>query len=301
MTVNIIDRTDALADVPQQVAQAIVGEVETTSTVMRLGKRVPVSTKEANVPVLTSVPDAAWLTGDTGWKPTTQATWENVTLLAEEIACVVPVPDAVLDDASFDVWEMIKPLVSRAFARKIDAAVMFGHGGPASFGPGMVARATTATHVVAPTSDYAADLLSAAEAVSLTEHSVTGAVVRPGWQWTAARQRTGELVANPVGGDAFPLRLLGMGVATDPVYFDATQATAIVADWTSVLYGVRQDMTFQVFDSGVIQDEDGSIAYNLIQQDVSALRCVMRIGHVLATPVNAAGVAGVPVAIVDNA
>jgi hypothetical protein len=209
----------------------------------------------------------------------------------------VVVPDAVLDDSEWDIWGAIRPLVSRAFARRLDMAVLFGQSAPTSFGPGLLARATTAAQTVDPTADAAADLLSAAEQVSITEHAPTGAAVRPGWEFTAMAARTLALAANPVGG-TFPLPIAGMGITTQPPYWDATKAMAIVADWSSVLYGVRSDLTFETFSTGVVQAEDGSIATNLLQEDCTALRCVMRVGHVLATPVNGAGVAGVPVSVV---
>lgn len=297
MAVDIIDRVGAAGEIPDKIAETILGTVETASVAMTLGRRVPVTTKDSRVPVLTSVPEAAWLATDTSRKPVSSATWENESIVAEELAVIIPIPDAVVDDTEWDIWEAIRPLVARAFARRIDRAILFGDSGPASFGPGLVARATSAGQIIDSTTDYAADLLSAAEAVSVTEHIANGAVVRPGWQYTAMRQRTHDLASNPLE-SAFPISIAGLGIKTNPVYWNAAEATAIVADWESVLIGARQDITFTMHTDGVLQNDDGSIALNLLTQDTSAMRCVMRIGHHLATPVNGSGVAGVPVAVV---
>lgn len=298
MAVDIIDRVGAAGEIPDKIAEQIVGTVQTASVAMALGRQIPTTTKDSRIPVLTGVPEASWLATDTSRKPVTNATWENKAIVAEEIACIVVVPDAVVEDSEWDIWDAVRPLIARAMATTIDKAVLFGLGAPASFGPGLVAHATTATQVIPSTSDAAADLLGAAEAVALTEHVATGAVVRPGWQFAAARQRTHELTANPLD-SPYPMSIAGMGIRVNPTVWDSEAATAIVADWDSVLLGTRKDITFEIFNTGVLQNTDGTIAVNLLQEDTSAMRCVMRVGHHLATPVNASGVAGVPVAVVD--
>ena len=70
--------------------------------------------------------------------------------------------------------------------------------------------------------------------------------------------------------------------------FDPAQAQMIVGDWTQLVYAIRQDMTFKVFTEGVIQDPSTkAIIYNLMQNDMVALRAVMRLGWEIANPVNA--------------
>ena len=47
-------------------------------------------------------------------------------------------------------------------------------------------------------------------------------------------------------------------------------------------------MTFKIFDSGVVQDPTtGNILYNLMQNDMVALRAVMRLGWEIPNPINA--------------
>jgi hypothetical protein len=49
--------------------------------------------------VLSALPVAYWVNGDTGLKQTTDAAWAGLMLEAEEIATILPVPEAVVDDA----------------------------------------------------------------------------------------------------------------------------------------------------------------------------------------------------------
>jgi hypothetical protein len=49
---------------------------------------------------------------------------------------------------------------------------------------------------------------------------------------------------------------------------------------------MRQDVTYKLLDQAVITDGAGKIIYNLAQQDMVALRAVMRLGFALPNPIN---------------
>ena len=52
--------------------------------------------------MLSALAQAYWVNGDTGLKQTTEEAWAGVTLTAEEVAAIVPVPEAVVDDSAID-------------------------------------------------------------------------------------------------------------------------------------------------------------------------------------------------------
>jgi hypothetical protein len=54
-----------------------------------------------------------------------------------------------------------------------------------------------------------------------------------------------------------------------------------------LVYSIRQDITYKVLTESVIQDPaSGNIIYNLAQQDMVALRAVLRIGWQVPNPIN---------------
>lgn len=70
--------------------------------------------------------------------------------------------------------------------------------------------------------------------------------------------------------------------------WNKTVSTLIAGDFNQAVYSIRQDITYKILTEAVIQDPaDGSILYNLAQDDMVALRVVMRLGWEIPNPVNA--------------
>ena len=67
--------------------------------------------------------------------------------------------------------------------------------------------------------------------------------------------------------------------------FDVSKALMIAGNFKKIVYSIRQDVTVKILDQGVIQDPSTKeIVYNLAQQDMVALRVVMRMGWALPNP-----------------
>ena len=102
---DIIDRSGAEALMPEDVSKDIVQGVPENSVIMRMGTRAQnMSRKQRRVPVLSSLPMAYFVDGDIGRKQISKMLWENKFFEAEELAVIIPIPEAVLDDADYDVW-----------------------------------------------------------------------------------------------------------------------------------------------------------------------------------------------------
>ena len=52
------------------------------------------------MPVVSALPTAYFVSGATGLKQTTEVNWADVTLTAEELAVIVPVPQSAFDDSA---------------------------------------------------------------------------------------------------------------------------------------------------------------------------------------------------------
>src|SRR6266545_5539601 len=124
---SLVDRTDAQALMPEDVARDILQAAAKQSFVLQMATRLPdMPRKSRRIPVLAVLPTAYFVSGDTGLKMTSEVSWSNKYVTAEEIAVIVPVPNAVLDDAGYDIWGEIRPHLETAFARIIDQTVLYG-------------------------------------------------------------------------------------------------------------------------------------------------------------------------------
>jgi HK97 family phage major capsid protein len=65
---------------------------------------------------------------------------------------------------------------------------------------------------------------------------------------------------------------------------DANNNLMIAGQWDQLVWAMRQDMTFKILTEATIQDNAGNTMYNLAQQDMVALRLVMRLGWALPNP-----------------
>lgn len=303
MSVYTIDRTDLAGLIPEPVSREILQGAIAESAVLRMGRRLPNMTSSQQViNVLDSLPTAYFVNGEanntTGstdaFKETTKMAWDKKKIYAEEVAVIVPIPEAALADASYDIWGEVRPRLNEAFGKLIDAAILFGTNAPSTWRTGIVPSASAASHVVTATADTFADIMGEDGAIALVEESgyipngVMGAI-------KAKAMLRGLVDSN--GQPIFKTDMQGeTRYALDgmPMYFpvngafDPTAALMIVGDFNQLVYAIRQDMTYKIFTEGVIQDpSDGSIVYNLLQNDMVALRATMRLGWEVANPVNA--------------
>lgn len=292
---NIIDRTGAESLIPETRAREIIQGTITRSAVLSQGRKLPnLSSKTHKMPVLDMLPIAYFVNGDTGNKKTANMKWDKKIITAEEIAVIVPIPEAVLDDSEYDIWAEVRPRVEEAFGKVIDEAVLFGVNAPDSWRDDIVTTATSATSVVTlGSSDSLYDkIMGEGGVIAKVEESgffVTGhmADISMRAKLRGLKDSTGNPIFKSDMQESTRYSLDGSAMTfPNNGSFDKSKALMISGDFSQLVYAIRQDITFKLFTEGVVQNTDGSIAYNLMQQDMVALRAVMRLGWEIPNPIN---------------
>ena len=70
--------------------------------------------------------------------------------------------------------------------------------------------------------------------------------------------------------------------------WDEEEALMIAGDFSQLVYSIRQDVTYKVLTEATIVDPTTrEVVYSLAQQDMVALRAVMRLGWEIPNPVSA--------------
>jgi len=308
---DITDRSNpgGGALVPPEQATGIIKMAEQQSAALSLLKHVPILTNQKTFPVLSSQPSAFWLDGtDTALIETSHLAWKGVEMKVGDVAVIVPFPRRLASDISasgINLTEEIKPAITQAVAKAIDAAIFFGISAPAVWATesNMFTRATNAGNIVeigetAAKGGLHADVLKTLKTLTADGFTPDSCIGRPTFQFDLmnARDTTGQPLFLPQelsnGKNGLGGRLLGRPVhfSTHGVFpADAAGAPQLMFfDSTKHLIGVREDINFDIFTEGIIQDNTGLTMFNLMQQDIIAVRMIMRVGYASTNPVTMA-------------
>ena len=268
---SVVSRVDAGALIPEDAAREILNGVIEGSAIMRMGFRAPdMARAHRRVPVLSTLPTGYFVNGDTGLKQTTSAAWANKYFNAEEIAVVIPISKAVLDDTDYDLWAQIKPLLVAEFGRVFDAAVLFGTNAPASWPDDLLTGATAAGNTITAGgvgADLYDDLLGVGGVISLAEAD-------------------GYMVNGHIAALAMRAMLRGLR-STDgtPLFVRSMQGSnTYELDGSPIIFPLNGAM--DAAQALMFSGDGGAVVINLFQQDSVALRAVMRVAWQVENPIN---------------
>jgi len=301
-----IDRSGTEALMPEDAAKEILQEVPNGSYVLKLARRLPNMTRaQRRLPILASLP-SAYFVGEAGRagqtfgevKQTTEAQWSNKYINAEEIACIVPIPESVLEDTDYDIWAEIKPLIVEAIGVVVDTALLYGTSDvdvPAAWPDGILVQMPVA-HLVADS--FGDDLYDAI----MSEGGVFSKVEEDGYfvngnvaalsmraKLRGLRDANGEpiFVSDMKANTQYSLDGTPLEFPINGAY-DPTQTLLLSGDWNKLLYSVRKDISYKMLTEGVITDTSTprQIIHNLAQDDMVALRVTFRMGWQLPNLIN---------------
>lgn len=288
---------------PDDISESMIRGAAESSIVQTYAKAVNMNAvnkvlKEAEV----GGANAYW-TGEGARKTTDSPSMSQLvwTMTAAELAVIIPLDEDVADDVSIDLFSLYKPEIESAFARKLDAAALFGTDVPTAWGtlgtniiPNAVTVGNAFEEDVSPTDAELLDLISgtgaatpdgALQAIEDDGYEATGFVghVRfksrlRGMKDADLRYIFGDGVVAGIPNSLFGIPLAFAKRAVWPAPTGVVgDAHLIVGDWDQAIVGTRQGVRYKVFTEGTITDGAGNVVHSLMESDMIALRVTQRI------------------------
>lgn len=286
-----ISRAEVATLIEEAYSHILLDAAVSTSVVLQSFPIVNMGTKLTHLPVLATLPQAGWVTENTdttGVKPTSDVTWVDRTLVAEEIAVIIPVHENVLEDATVDILTEITTRGGEAIGEVLDLAVLFGTNKPASWVSADLHAAAVAASQTTPgnTPAVAAGSKDIIGAVNTASRQLAAAGLVPDTLIAPLTFRYDvEQIRDTLGQPIFRNEQFA-GYTTNLVKNASwnTNTVLFVADSRRIRIGVRQDIQVKILDQATI----GTV--NLAERDMVAVRMKARYAYVLgisATRLNA--------------
>ena len=291
----LIQREDLAGLIPEPVSREIFQGVVEQSAVLKAGRKLPnMTSKTQSINVLDMLPMAYWVDGDTGYKETANQAWEKKKLYAEELAVIIPIPEAVLNDSNYDIWGEGRPRIVEAMGRRIDEAVLFGTGAPSTWRECIVDTAVNAGCSVTIGTNLYQDLMGETGVIAKAEESgymptgIMAAVqMRAKLRGLVDTQKRPLFISDMQGTARYSLDGIPMDFPMNGAW-DSDLALMILGDFSQLVYSIRQDVSYKILTEATIVDPtNNAVVYSLAQQDMVALRAVMRLGWEIPNPVSA--------------
>ena len=292
---------------PVEYGREIIRGLVGRSKALELGRRLPdMRGKTYKLNVNSYLPVAGWVKNtqstpnaegtEINRKPVGTYAFEGIDLVAEELAVIVPISENTLEDVEdfgIELAAELQEQVIGAFQEAIDSAVFFGVGAPwgvqSGFpvSGGLVAGATGASAVVSwngqgGTSFYEAinDAMTLVEKSGYLPNAILGGPsINSAFRGAITTLGVNVTDQGEIGALARHIDLTGG--------FNESTAFAIVGDFRYLVYSFREEMAMKLLTESSIYDPNtGALLYALAQQDMIALRFVMRLGFALPNPVN---------------
>lgn len=262
-----------------ETSAMIIQKAQEKSAVMSLAQRITLPGKGLTIPVITSDPEAEWVT-ETGVKPVKNPGLGKKIMQAYKLAVIVPFSDEFRRDLS-SLTQAIVNRLPLALAKKFDQTVFHGVAPGSNFDTFVAVQAQAL-------GDGAYDALVAADQDIATHDGIlNGFVVSPAMRGVllGAKDNNGRpLFINSVAEGAIPMILGQKTYTSKAAYLAAAGANPAVVgfagDWTQAMYGIAKDITLTYSEEATLTagTQEAPVTINLWQQNMFAVRAEIEVG-----------------------
>lgn len=272
------NRTDIT--LPAELSAEIIQKTQEESAIMRLARQITLPGRGVEIPVITSDPEAAWVS-ETGVKPVSNPGLSKKVMSAYKLAVIVPFSNEFRRDAAALYDQLVRRL-PLALAKKFDQTVLGGVGAPG-------ANFTTLANCQYQNlgADPYAALVAADADIAENGGILNGFALSPQAKSVllgAADDNGRPLFINNMSEGAVPMIFGAPTVLSKGMYAAGSVANAvgIAGDWSQALYGTVEGVKVDYSaDATLVSGESGAeTTINLFQQNMFAVRAEIEVGFV---------------------
>lgn len=278
---NVLISDFKTGSVPTEFASGIVQNTMNGSAVMKLAKYESMSTLKKKFQFYGEGLGAYWVSEGEKIK-TSKPTLIDAEMEAKKLGVILVVSKEFLKWTMTNFFNEMKPQIAEAFAKKFDAATLWGTDSPYAVGQSIWADIQASGNSLAlDDKDVHGSLNSLMAFIEDEDGDIDGFVTKKGNK-KLFRGAT-DLNGRPLFSEAAnaPNNLLGEAVSYVPKgAWDSTKAEIIAGDWDYARYGIVQDIEYAISTEGVIDTilNPDQTPVNLFTQDLIAIRATMHIG-----------------------
>ena len=266
-----------------EVAGPIFEGAQKQSVIQRIARRVPMSYRGVDIPVVTSRPAASWTNeGDT--KGATKGGMELVTMSPKKLAAIAVVSEETVRANPGGYVDWLYPALAESFAVAFDFAAIHGVGGSGTgTGPFTADLSDTTKSVTFGTSPdtYFNDLMSAAIDLSDEGRTPNGILLSPVMKWKLMNEvdtTDRPIFLNaPYGSDMQP------SIAGLPVHFGeivgSGTTVGFLGDFTKCAWGTTGGIQFSVSTEAAVTI-NGSLV-SAFEKNLVVIRAEAEYGFVM--------------------
>lgn len=273
---------------PNSVSSEILAKTQEQSAVMQLARQITLPGNGAQIPVITSDPEASWVS-ETGVKPVSNPGLDKKVMQAHKLAVVVPFSNEFRRDAAA-LYDAIVERLPLALAKEFDRTVFFG---PKS---GSLANFDNLNSVTAQSlaSSVYGGFVAADTDIATQGGIMNGIILAPQGKGVVLGALDGQNrpIFNDVASDGVP-RILGASTYVEAAAYKAGTAgtsgtpdvVGFAGDWTKALYGIVEGLKIDYSADATLIAGSGTGTYsiNLFQQNMFAVRAEIEVGFVAQT------------------
>ena len=255
-----------------EVSALIIQKAQEQSAIMSLAQRLSLPGRGLTIPVITSDPEAAWVT-ETGTKTVSNPGLETKVMQAYKLAVIVPFSEEFRRDMPALTQQIINRL-PLALANKFDSTVFHGTA------PGSNFDTFAAVNAQAFGDEPYEQLVAADMDIADNNGILNGFVVSPKMRGVLLGATDGNkrpLFINSVAEGAIPMILGQRTVSCKAAYAEGTPSViGFAGDWSQAYYGVVSDISLTYSDQATLTSGEDTI--NLWQQNMFAVRAEIEVG-----------------------